>query len=156
MSLWQNLKNGDENFPQYPIRVNLTKLLIELHMLDEALILLQNLLQEDDEIVETNYLTGWCYYLMGEEPDDNGIIDEAAKKEAWDDARLCFTNVEKLIKRFGLNTPDDQSILQHSLELKDKITKEIGEEISTQVEANINISDDMWENIDEENGMDIE
>jgi len=62
----------------------------------EALSLLQSLLQEDDEIVEVSYLCGWCYYLLGEEPDENGKIDETVRKEAWEDARLCFINVENV------------------------------------------------------------
>ncbi|KAG4095430.1 TPR-like protein [Neocallimastix lanati (nom. inval.)] len=150
INLWKDLSVEDENYPEYPIRVNLAKLMLELHMNTEALSLLQSLLQEDDEIVEVSYLCGWCYYLLGEEPDENGKIDETVRKEAWEDARLCFIN---LINRFGLSSPDDQSVLNHSIELKNKITSIIGE-ISNAPEPTVEINDDDWEDIDNE--MDLE
>lgn len=153
INLWKDLDVEDENYPEYPIRVNLAKLMLELHMNTEALSLLQSLLQEDDEIVEVSYLCGWCYYLLGEETDENGNVDEQIRKEAWEDARLCFINVESLINRFGLSSPDDQSVLNHSIELKNKITSIIGE-ISNAPEPTFEINDDEWEDIDNE--MDLE
>lgn len=51
--------------PDFPTRVSLARLLMEVGMEEEALGVVERLVREDDGSVEAWYLGGWCLYLLG-------------------------------------------------------------------------------------------
>ncbi|KAI0239735.1 putative RNA-directed DNA polymerase from transposon BS [Lamellibrachia satsuma] len=51
----------------YPVRINATKILIELEEYDQASEVLELLLDEEDEVIEVWYLLGWLNYLQGQD-----------------------------------------------------------------------------------------
>ncbi|CAG8467359.1 11385_t:CDS:2 [Funneliformis caledonium] len=67
LNLWINLDPGHSSIPSYESRISLVKLLIELSQYTQALNILELLQKEDDEILELWYLYGWCYFLMGQD-----------------------------------------------------------------------------------------
>ncbi|KAL6717814.1 hypothetical protein ACLMJK_003899 [Lecanora helva] len=62
--------------PDFPTRISLARLLMEVSLEEAALSVVERLVQEDDESVEAWYLGGWCLYLLGEKqtsgPKPNG------------------------------------------------------------------------------------
>lgn len=51
--------------PDFPTRISLARLLMEVGMEEEALGVVERLVREDDGSVEAWYLGGWCLYLLG-------------------------------------------------------------------------------------------
>ena len=75
LDLWisPNIEDGGEMddevsnaVPDFPTRISLARLLMEVSMLEEALNVLERLVNEDDQSVEAWYLGGWCLYLAAE------------------------------------------------------------------------------------------
>ncbi|KAL8864439.1 MAG: hypothetical protein Q9174_007355, partial [Haloplaca sp. 1 TL-2023] len=64
IEMWKDLAAGDDGVPDFPTRISLVRLLMEVEMEEEAMEVLDRLIEEDDSSVETWYLGGWCQYLM--------------------------------------------------------------------------------------------
>ncbi|CAI2168923.1 1459_t:CDS:2 [Funneliformis geosporum] len=90
LNLWINLDPGHPSIPSYELRISLVKLLIELSQYTQALNILEILQKEDDEILDLWYLYGWCYFLMGQDSQN-----EQDHLTYLDDARDCLINCEK-------------------------------------------------------------
>ncbi|KAI9728635.1 MAG: hypothetical protein M1828_002741 [Chrysothrix sp. TS-e1954] len=71
MEMWQDLAPEHPDVPDYSTRISLSRLLMEVGMMDPAIQVLDRLTKEDDGSVEAWYLGGWCYYLMAEERLEN-------------------------------------------------------------------------------------
>lgn len=84
--------------PPYDVRVSTAKLLIELEMLQEAVEVLEQLVEEDDEVVRVWYLLGWALVLAG---------DKTAAAETLQKAKALFVQVHC----------DEAPILEHTEEL---------------------------------------
>lgn len=73
VALWRDIGAGEEHdgdedddaVPDFPTRISLCRLLMEVEMEEEALGVVERLVQEDDGSVEAWYLGGWCLYLLG-------------------------------------------------------------------------------------------
>ena len=73
VALWRDIGTGEEDdgdedddaVPDFPTRISLCRLLMEVEMEEEALGVVERLVQEDDGSVEAWYLGGWCLYLLG-------------------------------------------------------------------------------------------
>ena len=76
----------DPNWPPYPSRMALVRLLIEVGLHDEALAVLQTCQMENDEDAEVWYLFGWCYYQQSLE-----TVDERA--DLLNDAKECLESL---------------------------------------------------------------
>jgi hypothetical protein len=62
---------------------------------------------QDDEAFEVWYLSGWAWYLLGEEREKGGAKeDEETKEECWSEAKLCFENYLKVSFCFTHTFPD--------------------------------------------------
>ncbi|XP_034730847.1 probable assembly chaperone of rpl4 isoform X1 [Etheostoma cragini] len=104
--------------PPYESRVTTAKLLIESEEYEMAVDVLEGLLEEDDEVVQVWYLSGWVCYLQFEkakeqqEREGRQVMEEyteewKALKEA---GRSYLTNAKKLYSKLRC---DDQPMLEH-------------------------------------------
>ncbi|XP_078109177.1 uncharacterized protein LOC144519705 isoform X1 [Sander vitreus] len=104
--------------PPYESRVTTAKLLIESEEFETAVDVLEGLLEEDDEVVQVWYLSGWVCYLQFEkakeqqESEGREVMEEdteewKALKEA---GRSYLTNAKKLYSKLRC---DDQPMLEH-------------------------------------------
>ncbi|XP_031154958.1 probable assembly chaperone of rpl4 isoform X1 [Sander lucioperca] len=104
--------------PPYESRVTTAKLLIESEEYETAVDVLEGLLEEDDEVVQVWYLSGWVCYLQFEkakeqqESEGREVMEEdteewKALKEA---GRSYLTNAKKLYSKLRC---DDQPMLEH-------------------------------------------
>ena len=66
--------------------------MIELSQYTKALNVLEILQKENDEILDLWYLYGLCYFLMGQDSQN-----EQDRLSHWDDARDCLINCEKVL-----------------------------------------------------------
>ncbi|XP_068616450.1 uncharacterized protein si:dkey-12j5.1 [Brachionichthys hirsutus] len=121
--------------PPYESRITTAKLLIESEEHETAVDVLESLLEEDDEVVQVWYLSGWVCYLQlgkakeqqereGREATEEEEQEQKALKEA---ARSYLTSAKKLY--FKLRC-DDQPVLEHVQQLLGELGEEIegGEE----------------------------
>ncbi|KAI9008141.1 hypothetical protein BC832DRAFT_553214 [Gaertneriomyces semiglobifer] len=119
MDTWfKTARVGDTNWPAYPARVALAKILLELALHERALAVLQTLQDENDEDPEAWYLYGWCYYRMGGGGEDTASIRVEDQVDAWDNAKDCFESVIQLHERFG----NGDEVIEHTQQLLEEIT----------------------------------
>ena len=64
-TIWKDAVEAKEIAQTYPSRVSFSRLLIEMEMYDEAVDVLDQLQEEDDQVLDVWYLGGWCMFLMG-------------------------------------------------------------------------------------------
>ncbi|XP_075965217.1 uncharacterized protein LOC142969282 isoform X2 [Anarhichas minor] len=106
------------DIPPYESRVTTAKLLIESEEYEMAVDVLEGLLEEDDEVVQVWYLSGWVCCLQLEkakeqqERDGREVTEE--ETEEWNGlkeaARSYLTNATKLYSKLRC---DDQPMLEH-------------------------------------------
>ncbi|KAM9783217.1 uncharacterized protein ACB057_015524 [Neosynchiropus ocellatus] len=116
--------------PPYESRIAAAKLLIEAEEYEMAVDVLEGLLEEDDEVVQVWYLSGWVCYLQlqrakepqeregsgpaGEEDDERKDLNEAA--------RFHLTKAKKL---YGKLRCDDEPVLAHVEQLLGELGGEV-------------------------------
>ncbi|XP_023148925.1 uncharacterized protein si:dkey-12j5.1 [Amphiprion ocellaris] len=122
------------DIPPYESRITTSKLLIESEEYETAVDVLEGLLEEDDEVVQVWYLSGWVCYLQWEkakeqqEREGREVTEE--EKEEWkaltEAARSYLTNAKKLYSKLRC---DDQPMLEHVEQLLGELGGEMeGEE----------------------------
>ncbi|XP_029959281.1 probable assembly chaperone of rpl4 [Salarias fasciatus] len=120
--------------PPYESRITTAKLLIESEEYELAVDVLEGLLEEDDEVVQVWYLSGWVCYLQWEkakevqEREGREVTEE--EKEEWkaltEAARSYLTRAVKLYAKLRC---DDQPMLEHVKQLLGELGGEMeGEE----------------------------
>lgn len=154
LDVWRDLPPGDNsllNVPDFPTRVALARLLLEVEMEADAIEVLERLVSEDDHSVEVWYLGGWGMYILGEkqrqvaqskaEKTSNGKAAAAARsgdanvqeeddededdwKSSWASARVWLNQSQHLYKQQDY---EDDRLGAHSQELLDAIAQELGE-----------------------------
>ncbi|KAI9172139.1 putative assembly chaperone of rpl4 [Paramyrothecium foliicola] len=130
LELWQDLPPEHPAVPEFPTRIGLARLLLEVELEEEALKVLQRLVTDDDQSVEAWYLGGWCLFIMGEKlrdgkanPQENGA-DKEEWKAIWGSSRRWLSTCLKL---YELQEYEDERLGEHAVELLQAITKELGE-----------------------------
>ncbi|XP_033837243.1 uncharacterized protein si:dkey-12j5.1 [Periophthalmus magnuspinnatus] len=129
--LEEDLQNIE--IPPYESRITTAKLLIEAEEYETAVDVLEGLLEEDDEVVQVWYLSGWVCYLQlqrakellqreareatEEEREEGKALEEAA--------RSYLTNAKKLYNKLRC---DDQPMLEHVEQLLGELGGEMEEE----------------------------
>lgn len=82
--------------PQYPAsttRLSLARLFLEVSLYASALEILQRLENEDDEDGDIWYLSGWAWWLLGDErAGAPPAADVETKDECWSEGKLCLEN----------------------------------------------------------------
>lgn len=130
LEIWQDLPPEHPAVPEFPTRVGLARLLMETEMEEQALVVLERLVTDDDQSVETWYLGGWCLYVVGEKMREakakqNGASDAGEEfKSTWGYSRRWLTQCLKLYEQ---QEYEDERLGEHAKELLQNITKEIGE-----------------------------
>lgn len=124
LDLWRDLPTNDPNVPDFPSRVSLARLLMEVDMEQEAIEVLERLVGEDDESVEVWYLGGWGLFVMGEKQkaEKSGADDEW--QASWISSRVWLNQCLTLFSKQGY---EDERLGEHANELLASIGKELGE-----------------------------
>ncbi|KAL4787258.1 hypothetical protein BJX76DRAFT_345739 [Aspergillus varians] len=140
IDLWKDLPPEDPKVPDFPTRISLSRLLMEVSMLLEALENLERLILEDDQSVEAWYLGGWCLYLLaekGEAPKDPEEGEANETPESKRHASLVASRewLNQSLTLYKLVQYEDERLKEHALELVDAMNKEIGEEIEDESNA---------------------
>jgi predicted Zn-dependent protease len=129
MSLWKDLAPEDPNVPDFPVRISLARLLMEVNLEFEALEVLERLILEDDQSVEAWYLGGWCLYLLAEKQEAPKDIKE--EEESPRHASLIASRewLKQSLKLYDLLQYEDERLRDHALELVQGMNQEIGEDM---------------------------
>ncbi|KAL4773053.1 hypothetical protein BDW60DRAFT_216246 [Aspergillus nidulans var. acristatus] len=154
LELWKDLPPEDPHIPDFPTRISLSRLLMEVSMLLEALEVLERLILEDDQSVEAWYLGGWCLQLLaeiGEAPRD----PEAESNETPESKRhasLVASRewLKQSLTLYDLVQYEDERLKEHALEIVEAMNKELGEEIEddSNVEDGEGEGEEEWEGIE--------
>jgi tetratricopeptide (TPR) repeat protein len=138
LELWQDLPPGHPAIPEFPTRIGLSRLLLEVELEDEALQVLEHLTTDDDQSVEAWYLGGWCLYIMGEKqrdakPQQNGGDATTAEewKNTWASSRKWL---HRCINLYNQQEYEDERLGQHAVELFQSINKELGNPTEEEME----------------------
>ncbi|KAM9852499.1 uncharacterized protein ACBR49_005562 [Aulostomus maculatus] len=127
-------EDTQNEIPPYESRITSAKLLVEAEEYEMAVDVLEGLLEEDDEVVQVWYLSGWVCYLQLERAKDQleregrevTEEEEEERKALRDAARLHLTNAKKLYNKLRC---DDQPVLEHVGQLLSELGGEMeGEE----------------------------
>uniref|UniRef100_A0A3B3BA28 Si:dkey-12j5.1 n=1 Tax=Oryzias melastigma TaxID=30732 RepID=A0A3B3BA28_ORYME len=97
-------EDAQKVIPPYESRITTAKLLIECEEYEMAVDVLEGLLEEDDEVVQVWYLSGWVCYLQWEKAKEQqeaeGREVTGEEKEEWEAlqeaARSYLTNAKKV------------------------------------------------------------
>ncbi|XP_008321568.1 probable assembly chaperone of rpl4 [Cynoglossus semilaevis] len=108
--------------PPYESRITTAKLLMESEEYEMAVDVLEALLEEDDEVVQVWYLSGWVCYLQLEKAKEQQKREErevtGEEAEEWtalkEAARSYLTNAKKLYNKLKC---DDQQLHDHVQQL---------------------------------------
>ncbi|KAI0489536.1 TPR domain-containing protein [Xylaria cf. heliscus] len=122
LELWKDLPPEDPSVPDFPSRVGLSRLLMEVEMEQEAIEVLERLVGEDDQSVEVWYLGGWGLYVMGAKHKDNKTEED--RQASWISSRVWLNQCLHLYK---LQEYEDDRLGEHARELLAAISKELGE-----------------------------
>jgi len=180
LDLWRDLPPDDPlNVPDFPTRVALARLLLEVEMEADAIEVLERLVGEDDHSVEVWYLGGWGLYILGEKQKQlaqgkaektNGKAAAAGKvavgsgdineqeeddwKSSWASARVWLNQSQHLYK---IQDYEDERLGAHAKELLDSIAQELGEVPEGEDGLGDEDGDEGWEDDeDDEEGSDDE
>ncbi|XXG99052.1 hypothetical protein Hte_005386 [Hypoxylon texense] len=140
LELWKDLPPEDPAVPDFPSRVALARLLMEVEMEQEAIEVLERLVGEDDQSVEVWYLGGWGLYVMGEKQKASKASEEDWKA-SWISSRVWLNQCQHLYK---LQDYEDEPLGEHAKELLSLIAKELGEAPAGEGD------DDEWEDDDDD------
>jgi len=141
MELWRDLEPEESGVPDFPTRISLARLLMEVEMEEEALKVVERLVGEDDQSVEAWYLGGWCLYLLGEKKrwDDTamGTGTEGGKEEEDTYTASMVSSREWLrqsLKLYDLLEYEDERMRDHAVELVEVLDHELKEHDANGVE----------------------
>lgn len=130
LELWKDLPPEDPKVPDFPARISLSRLLMEVEMELEALQVLERLILEDDQSVEAWYLGGWCLYLLSQkEPDASATNAESGEKpedkrhESMVASRAWLKQSLKLYDKIEY---EDVRLKEHAVELVQELTEKLG------------------------------
>lgn len=148
LELWKDLPTEDPSVPEFPSRVALARLLMEVDEDQEALEVLERLVGEDDHSVEVWYLGGWGLYVMGEKQRKQNPAAEEDWKASWISSR---TWLKQCLHLFKHQEYEDERLGTHAQELLALVGKELGDVPSDDEDEGD--GDDAWE---DEDGSDEE
>lgn len=137
LGLWQAEPVDSLKIPEFAVRISLVRLLLEAGMLDEALIVLERLVAEDDQSVETWYLGGWCLHLLAEKQEEADQIDTYKRSRRW---------LLQCLKLYDLYEYEDERLQEHAKELVLELNKALVDEAEEDAEAGA----EDWESVAEE------
>jgi len=132
-------QDGQDAKPDFPTKISLTRLLMEVEMEEQALAVLETLVQEDDQSVEAWYLGGWCLYLLGR-PGQVGSQGDRMRGEAEkgrvgeeEDGRVRAALISsrewlrRALKLYEMLEYEDERLRDHAVELVEELDGMVGE-----------------------------
>ncbi|MCJ1454660.1 hypothetical protein MMC28_005013 [Mycoblastus sanguinarius] len=152
IELWQDLPPEDISVPDFPTRISLARLLMEVKMEEEALGVVERLVGEDDGSVEAWYLGGWCLYLLAQKTKTKAKTntntknqnqnqkqkkkntkDETTREEEEEDthtASLLSSRewLRQSLQLCEMQEYEDERLREHARELVAGLDGELGEE----------------------------
>ena len=155
LELWRYLETVESAILDFPLRISLTRLLIEAEMEVDAVKVANRLVDEDDMSVEAWYLLGWCYYLLSKKESSTSehsrLLTGAYQKELTDSSysqslvasRKCLKHCLLL---FRLLDYEDDRLMEHASELVEELQHTLGLGSDEETDED----DDDWEDEDEE------
>ncbi|KAI4121351.1 MAG: hypothetical protein LQ338_006414 [Usnochroma carphineum] len=163
IELWKDLPAGDEGVPEFPARISLARLLMEVEMEEEAMEVLERLVEEDDTSVEAWYLGGWCMYLTAEKKKQtqmatdgtsNPDVEDEARRAPLISSRDWITNSLRL---YEIQNYEDDRLRDHAQELLRDLDSELGDDKNEDPSGEEDgVEDEDWESDmeDEDQAMD--
>ena len=101
--------------PPYPMRISLSRLLIESGLLEDGIQVLDELRAEDDSVVDLWYLLGWTWHLREQQlKESTGADEEDDAESASEQSKECLLVCLQLYKQLEW---DDEGIKSHAQEL---------------------------------------
>jgi tetratricopeptide (TPR) repeat protein len=151
LDLWKDLPPEDELVPDFPTRVSLARLLLEAEMEEEAIEVLERLVNEDDSSVEVWYLGGWGLYIMGEKQkssidQQNGVSDGDTYKISWISSRQWLSHSMRL---FEMQDYEDLRLGEHAKELITILDQDLGGRATDEDEEDDEAGE--WEDDEDDN-----
>ena len=146
IDLWKDIDVGDEDLgskiPDFPTRISLARLLMEVSMLEEALFVLHRLVNEDDQSIEAWYLGGWCLYLAAD-------IHTRDKVEEWNDTLQSSRQwLRESLRLYDVLEYEDERLQEHAMELVADLDRVLG--AGNDDEAQEDGADGVWEDEDDD------
>ncbi|MCJ1478941.1 hypothetical protein MMC13_007625 [Lambiella insularis] len=172
LSLWQNFPPDHPDIPDFSTRISLSRLLMEAEMEEQAMIVLEGLVAEDDSSVEGWYLGGWCALLMAGigRPDSEENIqatntpasskeigngDEAPKTEmprtGEQKEALLITGREWLqnsLRLYDMQEYGDDRLRDHAAELVEVLDHDLEE---AELDEDGDVENEEWEDDESQN-----
>lgn len=152
LELWKDLPPEDPNVPDFPARISLSRLLMEVQMEKEALEVLERLILEDDESVEAWYLGGWCLYLLAEKEKEQPTASTDSEQQSGDKRREAMIAsrewLKQSLKLYKKIEYEDERLRDHAVELVQELNNELGEDMeddSDSEDDDPGAGDDEWE-----------
>lgn len=135
LTLWKDIPVDIEHpsRPDFATRVSLVRLLMEVEDEEQAMIVLDGLVKNDDQSVEAWYLGGWCHVLLSKK---EKLSNEDKSKEITQ-AREWLANCLRL---FRIQQYEDEPLRRHAEELLQELNKSL----------NLPNGDDEWEDTDDD------
>lgn len=144
LETWKDIAPEDIRVPDFPTRISLSRLLMEVQMEHEALEVLERLVLEDDQSVEALYLGGWCLYLLGEKGEpisaESSSQDEQERRQSTLNSSRDWLKAG--LKLYELIEYEDERLKEHALELVHNLDKELGEDTNDDSDVDGNDKDD--------------
>ncbi|KAK5019993.1 hypothetical protein LTR16_001738 [Cryomyces antarcticus] len=149
-ALWKDLEPEDPKVPDFPTRISLARLLMEVDMEDEAMEVLERLVAEDDSSVEAWYLGGWCLHLIGEKKriQVNGAVQDAESRESREVRSVLKSSrdwLQNSLRLYQMLEYEDERLRDHALELVAGLNQILGEPAADGEE---DADEDGWEDDD--------
>lgn len=141
MELWADLEADDPKMPNFPTLISLTRHLMEAEMEDEALEVLERLVNENEESIEAWYLGGWCLHLLAAKQKVAGGELEKTVPSLLKASREWLV---RCTKKYDEQEHEDERLKEHAEEL----LQELNDVLGPMVEG----EEDEWS--DEEDGED--
>ncbi|EER39867.1 TPR domain-containing protein [Histoplasma capsulatum var. duboisii H88] len=129
LQLWKDLPPESPSVPDFPTRISLARLLMEVRMEIEALEVLEIMALEDDHSVEMWYLGGWCQYLLGKGeklPANKYGLSESELRQAT--LRSSRSWLKQSLKLYELVEYEDLKLKEHAEELVQDLQNQLGED----------------------------
>lgn len=139
VALWKDIPVDVESSarPDFATRVSLVRLLMEVEQEQDAMVVVEGLVKEDDQSVEALYLGGWCHVLLSQKSD----ISSETRSSQTELAREWLGNCLKLYKKIRY---EDEPLRQHVQELLQQLNQAL----------NIPDGDEEWETDDDKDDVD--
>lgn len=135
MALWNELTPEDPSIPDFPTRISLARLLMEVGMEEDAQMVVERLVSEDDQSVEAWYLGGWCLFLLGQKRREEGngtLDDDAGVKKGYEREELHTASLvssrewlKQSLTLYEVLEYEDERLQDHALELVERLDGEL-------------------------------